>query len=114
MVVFNSLKKEHLFKIVDLQLHDLENNLMSKNVTYSITKAAKERIIEDGYNRAFGARPMRRVIQERIENLIAEKFLRREFNEGGHIHISVKGKNLIFTQKTLNVKDSDVTIAEGT
>jgi ATP-dependent Clp protease ATP-binding subunit ClpC len=114
MVVFNSLNKEHLFQIVDLQLHDLKNNLMSKNVTYSITKAAKERIIEDGYNRAFGARPMRRVIQERIENLIAEKFLRREFNEGGHIHISVKGKNLIFTQKTSDVKDSDVTIAEET
>jgi ATP-dependent Clp protease ATP-binding subunit ClpC len=113
MVVFNSLKKEHLFKIVDLQLQDLKNNLQSKNVTYSITKAAKERIIEDGYNRAFGARPMRRVIQERIENVIAEKFLRREFNESGHIHISVKGKNLIFTQKTSNIKDSDVTLIEG-
>ena len=114
MVVFNSLKKEHLFKIVDLQLGDLKNNLMSKEVTYSITKAAKERIIEEGYNRAFGARPMRRIIQEKIENVIAEKFLKREFNEGGHIHISAKGKNLVFTQKTSRAKDPDITITEET
>lgn len=114
LVIFNSLSKEHLFKIVDLQLQDLENNLASKNVTYSITKAAKERILEEGYNRAFGARPMRRVIQDRIENVIAEKFLKREFTEGGHIHISARGKKLFFTQKTTDVKDSDVTIAEET
>jgi ATP-dependent Clp protease ATP-binding subunit ClpC len=111
-VIFNSLKKEHLYKIVDLQLRDLKNNLASKNVSCSITKAAKERIIEEGYTRAFGARPMRRVIQDRIENVIAEKFLRREFTEAGLIHISARGKNLIFTQKAPKVKDTDVTLAE--
>ncbi|UCD38701.1 MAG: ATP-dependent Clp protease ATP-binding subunit, partial [Fidelibacterota bacterium] len=111
-VIFNSLKKEHLFKIVDLQLRDLKNNLASKGTVYSITKAAKERIISEGYNRAFGARPMRRVIQDRIENVIAEKFLKREFAEGGHIHISARGKNLIFSQKSSEVKDTDVPLAE--
>ncbi len=113
-VVFNSLKKEHLYKIVDLQLRDLENNLAGKNVAFSITKAAKERIIEEGYSRTFGARPMRRVIQDRIENVIAEKFLRREFTGGGHIHVSSRGKKLLFAQKTTGVKDSDVTMAEET
>lgn len=111
-VIFNSLTREHLFKIVDLQLRDLRNNLASKNVTYSITKAAKERIIEEGYNRAFGARPMRRVIQDRIENVIAEKFLKRELTRCGHIRISARGKKLFFAQKASGVRDSDITMAE--
>ncbi|UCH62192.1 MAG: ATP-dependent Clp protease ATP-binding subunit [Fidelibacterota bacterium] len=113
-VVFNSLARKHLLQIVDLQLRDLKNNLASKRVTYSITKAAKERIIEEGYSRSFGARPMRRVIQDRVENVIAEKFLTGEFTEGGHINISVRGKKLFFAQKVSDLKDSDVPLAEET
>ena len=112
VVIFNSLTKAHLLQIVDLQLLDLNKNLASKHVTYSITKAAKERIIEEGYNKSLGARPMRRVIQDKIENVIAEKFLTREFSEGGHIHISARGKNLSFAQKTARTKASDVSLAE--
>ncbi len=111
-VVFNSLTRKHLLQIVDLQLRDLKNNLASKHVTYSITKAVKERIIEEGYSKSFGARPMRRVIQDWVENVIAEKFLRREFAEGGHINISVRGKKLFFAQKVTDTKDSDVSLAE--
>ena len=111
-VVFNSLTKAHLLQIVDLQLRDLQTNLASKHVTHSITKAAKERIIEEGYSKSFGARPMRRVIQSRVENVIAEKFLRGEFTEGGHISISARGKNLFFTQKASDIKDSGVSLAE--
>lgn len=111
-VVFNSLTKAHLLQIVDLQLRDLQTNLASKHVTCSITKAAKERIIEEGYSKSFGARPMRRVIQSRFENVIAEKFLSREFTEGGHISISARGKNLFFTQKASDIKDSGVSLAE--
>ncbi|MCH7576079.1 MAG: ATP-dependent Clp protease ATP-binding subunit [Candidatus Marinimicrobia bacterium] len=110
-IIFNALKKEHLMAIVELQLLDLKKNLASKNVTYSITKAARERIIDEGYDKAYGARPMRRVIQSRIENEIAEKFLRREFREGGHIQISARGKNLVFTQK---FKKSDLPLPEET
>ena len=110
-IIFNALKKTHLMSIVKLQLLDLEKNLASKKVTYSITKAALERIIEEGYDKAYGARPMRRVIQSRIENEIAEKFLRREFREGGHIQIAARGKNLVFTQK---FKKSDLPLPEET
>jgi ATP-dependent Clp protease ATP-binding subunit ClpC len=98
-IVFNALGKDQLLKIVDLQLADLKNNLASKNVTYSVTKGAKEIIIDEGYDKAFGARPLRRTIQTLIENVIAEKFLRQEFVEGGHIRISTKGKKLHFSMK---------------
>ncbi len=110
--VFNSLRREHLFKIVELQLQDLERNLTSKNITYSITGAAKELIIEEGYDKAYGARPLRRVIQTRIENTIAEKFLKREFSEGGHISITARGKKLFFTQRAAGTADSEAKMAE--
>ncbi|MCH7851252.1 MAG: ATP-dependent Clp protease ATP-binding subunit [Candidatus Marinimicrobia bacterium] len=112
--VFNSLRREHLFKIVELQLRDLERNLSSKNITYSITEAAKELIIEEGYDKAYGARPMRRVIQTRIENEIVEKFLTREFSEGGHISITARGKKLFFTQRAAGATDSEAKMAEET
>ena len=98
-IVFNTLAKEHLLSIVDLQLTDLMNNLASKNVTYSITKGARELIISEGFDKAFGARPLRRIIQTLIEDVIAEKFLRQEFVEGGHIRISTKGNKLNFTMQ---------------
>ncbi len=110
--VFNSLRREHLFKIVNLQLQDLERNLTSKNITYSITAAAKELIIEEGYDKAYGARPLRRVIQTRIENAIAEKFLKREFSEGGHISITARGKKLFFTQRATGTADSEAKMVE--
>ena len=112
--VFNSLRREHLFKIVELQLQDLERNLTSKNISYSITEAAKELIIEEGYDKAYGARPMRRVIQTRIENEIVEKFLTREFSEGGHISITARGKKLFFTQRVAGATDSEAKMAEET
>ncbi|MFC1481847.1 ATP-dependent Clp protease ATP-binding subunit, partial [Candidatus Neomarinimicrobiota bacterium] len=99
LIVFNALGKDHLLKIIDLQLTDLKNNLASKKVTYSMTKGARELIIDEGYDKAFGARPLRRTIQTLIENVIAEKFLRQEFVEGGHIRISTKGRKLHFSMK---------------
>ncbi len=112
VVVFNSLTKKHLIQIVDLQLRDLKANLAGKRITFTITKAAKELIINEGYSKAFGARPLRRIIQDKIENAIAEKFLRGEFTEDGHISISARGKKLSFTQKLADTKDPDVSLAE--
>ncbi len=107
VLVFNPLSKASLFKIVDLQLRDLGRNLSSKNMTFSITKGAKEFVIEAGYDPAYGARPMRRVIQDQIENVVAEKFLQREFKEGDQIHISTRGKNLVITAKNRAGSDSE-------
>lgn len=111
--VFNALTKEHLLQIVDLQLRDLEHNLANKNVSYSISQQAKEQIIDDGYDKAYGARPMRRVIQTKIETVIAEKFLKGEFTDGGHIDISVRDKELVFAQRVSGIADSGIKMTEG-
>ena len=88
---------EDLLKIIDLQLSDIIDNLQKKNVTISIRKSAKELLIQEGNHREWGARPLRRVIQNKIENIIAEKFLINEFNENGKIIVSSKKGELIFT-----------------
>jgi ATP-dependent Clp protease ATP-binding subunit ClpE len=75
IIEFKSLEKPHLLDIVDIMLDDLKATLAEQKITLSITDEAKEKIAELGYHPAFGARPLRRVIQEHIEDSIADILL---------------------------------------
>ena len=75
IIQFNSLNKKHLMKIVDLMLQGLNQQLAEQNRTIEITKEVKEKLVELGYNPAFGARPLRRTIQEQLEDRIADYIL---------------------------------------
>jgi ATP-dependent Clp protease ATP-binding subunit ClpE len=75
IIEFKSLEKEHLLQIVDLMLEELIQSLKEQNVTLSISAEAKEKLAELGYHPAFGARPLRRVIQEQLEDKIADVLL---------------------------------------
>ena len=100
IIVFNALRKDDLYKIIDLQLEDLRNNLKKKNNTLKITKTAKESLVRDGAHREWGARPLRRLIQNDIENTISAFFLSGKFIENGIITIKSKNKDLTFEQHT--------------
>ena len=99
VIVFNSLKIEDLQAIIDIQLADLRENLEKKNNTLRVTKSAKEILIRDGSHREWGARPLRRMIQNEIENEISTKFLTGEFVENGIITVKSKNKQLEFSQE---------------
>jgi len=75
IIEFQSLEKEDLLKIVDLMLQEVILNLKEQNMELEITREAKEKLVELGYHPAFGARPLRRVIQEKIEDEIADVLL---------------------------------------
>jgi ATP-dependent Clp protease ATP-binding subunit ClpE len=75
IIEFKSLEKPHLLDIVDIMLDDLKATLAEQKITLSITDEAKEKIAELGYHPAFGARPLRRVIQEHVEDSIADILL---------------------------------------
>ncbi|WP_416730775.1 AAA family ATPase [Fictibacillus sp. JL2B1089] len=75
IVQFQSLKEEHLVKIVDLMLQELSDQLQDQNISITITSAAKQKLAKLGYHPAFGARPLRRIIQEHIEDKIADVLL---------------------------------------
>lgn len=75
IIEFKGLTKEHILQIVDIMLDDLKELLKEQNVTIEITNEAKEKLADLGYHPAFGARPLRRVIQEQLEDQISDLLL---------------------------------------
>ncbi|WP_042356422.1 ATP-dependent Clp protease ATP-binding subunit [Bacillus rubiinfantis] len=75
IIEFNSLDKQHILQIVDLMLNDLMETVKEQNIKLTFTAEAKEKLAELGYHPAFGARPLRRVIQEQVEDKIADCIL---------------------------------------
>tara|TARA_B100001057_G_C22237148_1_gene714345 strand:- start:113 stop:565 length:453 start_codon:yes stop_codon:yes gene_type:complete len=98
IVLFNSLTKEDLFKIIDLQLVDLKNNLAERNNSLRISQTAKDYLLRDGAHREWGARPLRRLIQNDIENTVSNKFIEGKFKDNCLISIKAKKNKLVFTQ----------------
>ena len=99
IIIFNSLTKNQLLKIVDLMLKDTGKALSNKNISFEITEKAKQYILEKGTNIKFGARPLRRAIQKYIEDEISEMILRSQVIDGQTISIDFKDDKLTFSVK---------------
>ncbi|MEQ6390465.1 AAA family ATPase [Bacillaceae bacterium S4-13-58] len=97
IVEFNSLEKEHLLQVLDLMLVELKDQLLEKSISLVIDKKAKVKLIELGYHPAFGARQLRRVIQEQLEDKIADLLL--EDQDIRKITVSVAEEEFFFTGK---------------
>jgi ATP-dependent Clp protease ATP-binding subunit ClpB len=98
VVVFESLTKEHLAQIVELQLKEVVKRLKQKKITVDFTNPLKELIADKGYDPSFGARPLKRAIQEYILDELAMKIISGKIDEGAHVTIdAVKGKVVIKT-----------------
>jgi len=87
MVIFRALTKENLFKIADLRFKKLQQNLLRKQINLEVPDKLKMKIVELSYNPQFGAREMRRVIQDKVENALAKAFLADDVKEGDTIYI---------------------------
>lgn len=96
-IVFRALTKPDALLIVDLQLDELRSRLVRRGITITATKSAKEYLVDKGYDAKNGARPIRRLIQEEIENYIADKIIADELPKGSVIKINTKNNELIFT-----------------
>ena len=82
IVIFNNLEKEHIAKIIDLELSKLYGRLDKLGYTVELTDEAKDFIADKGWDKDFGARPLKRAIQKYIEDLLAEMLVNKEFEEG--------------------------------
>ncbi|BCX14675.1 MAG: hypothetical protein KatS3mg088_358 [Patescibacteria group bacterium] len=89
VVVFNPLSKDDLLKVAKLMLLDLAANLKKKGITLEITDAAIEKLANDGYEPAFGARPMRRIINVVLGDLFGKAILSGEIASGDKVRLSV-------------------------
>lgn len=88
-IIFHALGRGHLMRIVEIQLGLLEERLKEHNIGLSITEQAKAKLAEWGYDPSFGARPLKRVIQQQIEDPLAMRMLTGEFKDGDRILIDV-------------------------
>lgn len=98
IVIFQSLGKADLAKIVDLQLRIVTKRLQSKRITLTFTQKAKEFIAEKGHDPAYGARPLKRAIQEHVLDELAMQLLEHKVEEGQQITIDVVKDKVVFKQ----------------
>ncbi|MFA5367740.1 MAG: AAA family ATPase [Dehalococcoidia bacterium] len=84
-VTFKTLTEEQIRMIVDLILKDIQKRLAERKITIELTAAAKEKLAKDGFDPAFGARPLRRTMQRLVENPLSTKILKGEFKEGDRV-----------------------------
>ncbi|HEX8914357.1 MAG TPA: ATP-dependent chaperone ClpB [Humisphaera sp.] len=96
-IVFHPLGKDQLERIVDVQLQHLRKRLLGRRIGLSVTDAAKRLLADEGYDPQYGARPLKRVIQQRIENPLASRILRGEFGEGTTVRIDADPTKQDFT-----------------
>ncbi|MRG86117.1 ATP-dependent Clp protease ATP-binding subunit [Salinibacillus xinjiangensis] len=94
IIEFNSLEKDSLLQILDIMLNELKQQLSEQGIEINVNQAAKEKLIELGYHPAFGARPLRRVIQEKLEDKIADVLLEEE-QEFKQLEIGVENNEIV-------------------
>ncbi len=95
-IVFHSLGVEEMRLIVDILLRQVEDRLEEADINLKISAGAKDLLIEQGFDPAFGARPIRRAIQRLLEDPLSEQILKGRFDKGGVINVERKGDELAF------------------
>ncbi|MBT3199278.1 MAG: ATP-dependent chaperone ClpB [Phycisphaerales bacterium] len=95
-VVFHSLGREELSAIIDIQVAELSQRLADRDITVAVTQQAKELIGELGYDPSFGARPLKRLVQQKIENPLASKIISGEIADGSSVLVDAAGKTFTF------------------
>jgi len=99
VVIFHSLTREHLAQIVDIQLERLQALLAERHVTLELTGDAKQQLAEEGYDPVYGARPLKRVIQRRVQDPLALKLLQGDFLDGDAIRVDARNGQLTFQRE---------------
>ena len=106
IVIFNSLAKEDITKIIDLELSKLYKRLEKLNYHVELTQEAKEFIAEKGWDKDFGARPLKRAIQKYIEDLLAEMLVNKQLAEGETVILNVNEAKDGLAQETVKKKQN--------
>jgi ATP-dependent Clp protease ATP-binding subunit ClpC len=100
VIVFRALTKDNALKILDLQLSELSDRLLKHGIGLEVKAAAKKQLLEEGYDAKNGVRPMRRLIQDTIEDHIADELLKEVYSKGTMVQVGVKNKQLTYTAKS--------------
>jgi len=96
IIFFHSLGREHLKRIIDIQIAGLMKRLAERKIQVRLTDATKELLVREGYDPAYGARPLKRTIQRRVLDPLALRVLEGDFTEGDSVNIDADGQTLKF------------------
>jgi ATP-dependent Clp protease ATP-binding subunit ClpB len=96
VVVFHPLESEHIRKIVDIQLAYLHRRLAERDIALVLSPEARERLAQAGFDSVYGARPLKRAIQQQLENPLAQRILRGDFGPGDTIRVGAADGGLSF------------------
>ncbi|HIY78037.1 MAG TPA: ATP-dependent Clp protease ATP-binding subunit [Candidatus Borkfalkia excrementavium] len=96
IIIFHKLSKEDASKVCDLFLSVLSERLKKRDILITVSQAAKEKLLEEGYDEVYGARPLKRVIQRRIEDALSEEILLGKVTPGKRVNIDVKDGHFLF------------------
>ena len=96
-VVFHSLDRDHIRQIVDLMMHDVEKQLEEKQISIEVSDELRDYVGEKGYDESYGARPLRRVIQDLIEDKLSDDILSGKIAEGDTISVSLEDGEIVVT-----------------
>ena len=109
IIVFAHLSKEEIREIVDLMMKDLFKRLDERGLKMEVTNEVKDFMATDGYNEAYGARPLRRLIQRKVEDTLAEEILTGKYQEGDTIVLDMKDGKMFFSKKgeTTDTKEEE-------
>ena len=88
-VVFHSLNREQILEIVNLMLQELQAKVLEKGLVLQVTDAGREWIVDNGFDPKFGARPLRRLIQDKLEDQLSEDLLRGKFKAGDVVEVHI-------------------------
>ncbi len=100
VVVFRGLTKKDIYRIIDLQIDELRTRLQKQGMSVSLSKSAKEYLLEYGYDPKNGVRPLRRLIQDTIEDQMAVELLDQQYQKGDIVHVGTKNNVLTYTTAT--------------
>ncbi|PWK17120.1 ATP-dependent Clp protease ATP-binding subunit [Xanthomarina spongicola] len=106
VVVFNALEREDIDKIIDIELEQLVNRIKSLGYTLKLTKKAKDYIANKGFDKQYGARPLKRAIQKYIEDKLAEEIINAKIHEGDIINMDLDSKTKELTVKIEKAKNT--------
>ena len=98
IIIFEPLDRESLRRIVDIQIAGLARRLHERKIGIELSETARERLIEEGYDPHYGARPLKRVIQKQLLDSIALKLLEGEFHDGDTIKVDADAEGFLFTR----------------
>jgi ATP-dependent Clp protease ATP-binding subunit ClpB len=97
-IIFRRLSREDLRRIVDIQVGYLQGRLAGREIRISLSEGAKDRLARDGYDPVYGARPLKRLIQQQIENPLAKRILAGQFTDGDSVAVDVAGEGYSFAK----------------